>query len=534
MCTRSDHEPMSTPFPVSDTFAYVAAAVPGVRLGEPLGQGGFATVYAGEQISLRRPVAVKIDSRPLHDERNRRRFMREMAAASRISGHPNAVSLIDSGVLPDGRPYLVMERCDGGSLAQVLEHGELSAAQAVSIVTAVSSALGAAHEAGVLHRDIKPGNILIDAYGSPRLSDFGLATIQRKGTQSSVTLDTMTPDFAPPEAFTLAEPTPRGDVWSMGAVLFTLLTGRGPRRAADGGATSLPEIINGLSVPVDTSDQRIPEALRSLLDRALHPDPAQRYRDGHELTEALHRVGDVSSPAIGAPRPAAHSAINPAMGTPYPVAAPVPAGASGGRSSGRVLALVALGLTAGVVIAAVVLASILTPSVSSANRAAQRASASTVPSAKSFEKRGAGGEATATARPDARSPEKASPSATPAPTPAQVNAQGIPYSDDMPWPLGTCLSRATSVVGGTSVSQVDCSQADWIVFAGGIFDPTTNASSASEALTDDPQVKVTCTSTYAKRYGLDLSTSYSINTLGPNDEEWAAGNRGFACVLGRL
>ncbi|WP_256699947.1 protein kinase domain-containing protein [Actinomyces naeslundii] len=145
---------MSSPFPVPDALAHVAPPVPGVRLGEPLGQGGFATVYAGEQVSLRRPVAVKIDSRPLHDERNRRRFMREMAAASRISGHPNAVSLIDSGVLPDGRPYLVMERCDGGSLAQVLERCELSAAQAVSIVTAVSAALGAAHEAGVLHRGL--------------------------------------------------------------------------------------------------------------------------------------------------------------------------------------------------------------------------------------------------------------------------------------------------------------------------------------------------------------------------------------------
>ena len=104
----------------------------------------------------------------------------------------------------------------------------------------------------------------------------------------------------------------------------------------------------------------------------------------------------------------------------------------------------------------------------------------------------------------------------------------------MPWPLGTCLSRTTSVVGGTSVSQVDCSQADWIVLVGGTFDPATTASSASEALTDDPQVKVTCTSTYAERYGLDLSTSYSINTLGPGDQEWEAGNRGFACVLGRL
>ena len=140
----------------------------------------------------------------------------------------------------------------------------------------------------------------------------------------------------------------------------------------------------------------------------------------------------------------------------------------------------------------------------------------------------------ATARATVPGSRKASPSPTAAPTPAQVNAQGIPYSDDMPWPLGTCLSRTTSVVGGTSVSQVDCSQADWIVFAGGTFDPATTASSATEAMTHDPQVEAACTSAYAQRYGLELSTSYTINTLGPNDEEWAAGSRGFACVLGRL
>ena len=527
MCARNDHEPMSSPFPVSKAFAHVAPPVPGVRLGEPLGQGGFATVYAGEQVSLRRPVAVKIDSRPLHDERNRRRFMREMAAASRISGHPNAVSLIDSGVLPDGRPYLVMERCDGGSLAQVLERCELSAAQAVSIVTAVSAALGAAHEAGVLHRDIKPGNILIDAYGSPRLSDFGLAAIQREGIESSVTLETMTPDFAPPEAFTLAEPSPSGDVWSMGAVLFTLLTGRGPRRTADGSARSLPEIINHLSVPVDTSDTRIPEALRPLLDQALHPDPALRYRDGNELTEALTRVGGFPRSTIDIPQAA--------MRSYHPAAAAVPAFGSGARRSGRAFLLLALGVTAGADVSAVLLAtSNLIHSASSADRTATRASASPVSRTGTPAAKGAGSGFTATARASALGSEKASPSPAAVPTPAQVNAQGIPYSDDMPWPLGTCLSRTTSVVGGTSVSQVDCSQADWIVFAGGTFDPATTASSASEALTDDPQVKITCTSTYAERYGLDLSTSYSINTLGPSDQEWEAGNRGFACVLGRL
>ena len=363
---------MSSPLPVSSAFAHVAPPVPGVRLGEPLGQGGFATVYAGEQVSLRRPVAVKIDSRPLHDERNRRRFMREMAAASRISGHPNAVSLIDSGVLPDGRPYLVMERCDGGSLAQILERGELSAAQAVSIVTAVCSALGAAHEAGVLHRDIKPGNILIDAYGSPRLSDFGLAAIQRDGIQSSVTLETMTPDFAPPEAFTLAEPSPSGDVWSMGAGLFALLTGRGPRRTADGAARSLPEIINRLSVPINTSDTRIPAALRPLLDRALHPDPAQRYCNGNELGEALTRVGGLSNGAF--------NTSDSVLQSPRPLPAAIPAPGAGTRRSGTVVALLALGVIAGVVVSAIVLAtSNLIPSASSASRTTQRASASPVP-----------------------------------------------------------------------------------------------------------------------------------------------------------
>lgn len=191
-------------------------------------------------------------------------------------------------------------------------------------------------------------------------------------------------------------------------------------------------------------------------------------------------------------------------------------------------------MTAGVVISAAVLGAVrLIDSAPSVDRAAQRASASPVSHAGAQADQGAGSRPTAMARATVPGSQKTSPSPTTAPTPAQVNAQGIPYSDNMPWPLGTCLSRTTSVVG-TSVSQVDCSQADWIVFAGGTFDPATNASSATEAMTNDPQVEVTCTSTYAERYGLDLSTSYTINTLGPNDEEWAAGSRGFACVLGRL
>ena len=197
--------------------------------------------------------------------------------------------------------------------------------------------------------------------------------------------------------------------------------------------------------------------------------------------------------------------------------------------------LLALGVTAGVVISAAVLGAIrLIDSVPSASRASQRASASPIPHAGARAEQGAGSHPSTTTRATVPGSRKTSPSPSTAPAPAQVNAQGIPYSDDMPWPLGTCLSRTTSVVGGTSISQADCSQADWIVFAGGTFDPATTASSATEAMANDPQVEAACTSAYAERYGLDLSTSYTINTLGPNDEEWAAGSRGFACVLGRL
>jgi len=146
-----------------------------------LGRGGFATVYAGVQDSLERPVAVKVDSRPLDDPRNERRFMREVQAASRISGHPHVVSLVDTGKLPDLRPYLVMELCAGGSLYDLVSRGPTPASDAVALVEAAASALGAAHTAGVMHRDVKPANILLDSYGSPRLSDFGIASVQREG-----------------------------------------------------------------------------------------------------------------------------------------------------------------------------------------------------------------------------------------------------------------------------------------------------------------------------------------------------------------
>ena len=286
------------------THSAAPFSVPGVRITSVLGRGGFATVYAGVQDSLERPVAVKVDSRPLDDPRNERRFMREVQAASRISGHPHVVSLVDTGKLPDLRPYLVMELCSGGSLYDLVSRGPTPASDAVALVQAAASALGAAHAAGVTHRDVKPANILLDSYGSPRLSDFGIASVQREGQDPTVTLECLTPDFAAPEAFMLARPGPEGDVWSMGAVLFALLTGRGPRRGPDGVQRSLPEIVRSLDEPLNLNDPSVPDLLLPVLSKAMAPDPKDRFRNGAELTSALERLREqlgTGSLAVGGP-----------------------------------------------------------------------------------------------------------------------------------------------------------------------------------------------------------------------------------------
>ncbi len=265
--------------------------VPAVVLGEVIGRGGFATVYRGRQTTLDRDVAVKIDSRPLSDERNRRRFLREATAASRIGGHPHVVSLYDAGTTPDDLPYLVMEWCPHGSLADLLaREGSLGVADARDLGLALCSALAAAHEAGVLHRDIKPANVLIDAYGTPRLSDFGLAALPSPGQDLSVTLEALTPAYASPEAFSSADPTPASDVWSLGATLHAMLTPRSPRRTEDGRPASIGFVMEHLADPLPDPGVPGSEELMAVIRTATAYDPDDRYADGREMYDALAAV----------------------------------------------------------------------------------------------------------------------------------------------------------------------------------------------------------------------------------------------------
>ncbi|MEU4764710.1 serine/threonine-protein kinase [Actinosynnema sp. NPDC023794] len=285
--------------------------LPGLTDLTPLGQGGFATVYRARQVQLNRDVAVKIDNRVLQSERDRRRFLREAHAAARLSGHPHVVSVHDANFTPQGTPYLVMELCTGGSLADVVQReGPLPAARVRELGVQLADALAAAHAEGVLHRDIKPGNILLDRYGTVKLADFGLAALLDAEGSSTVTRDALSPSYAPPEAFAMAPPTPAADVYSLAATLYDLLAGK-PPRPVPWPVESFDQLGHVLRAPVPWVPG-VPQGMHEALVRALEPEVGRRTPAAARLRDELRRVAEASVPSQVS-RPAAES---PAWGSP--------------------------------------------------------------------------------------------------------------------------------------------------------------------------------------------------------------------------
>ena len=264
-----------------------APDIPGYRVGGVLGAGGFATVYRCWQLAVGREVAVKVDNRVLHTERDRRRFIREVTAAGRLSGHPHVIDVYDAGTLGDGRPFLVMELCPGGSLNDALRrNGPMPAGQVRDIGIRLADALAAAHASGVLHRDIKPANILVNQFGMVGLSDFGLASIISAHGEQTASREALTPAFSSPETFRGEEPTALADIYSLAATLYTLLSGRPPRFAADGKPPSFATIMMLHDKPVEDVPGAPPE-LMALLRAGLSPDPAARPQSAVALRDAL-------------------------------------------------------------------------------------------------------------------------------------------------------------------------------------------------------------------------------------------------------
>lgn len=262
--------------------------IPGVVLETEIGRGGFAAVYRGRQQTVDRAVAVKVDTRHLTDPRDLRRFLREVQAAGRVSAHPNIVTVLDAGATTEQQPYLVMEYCPGGSYAQRMRSGPISVDQALTVGASIADGLQAAHEQGILHRDIKPGNILITQYGTAALADFGLATLPRGDGEFSATLEALTPAYAAPEAFELGEPTRLADIYSLGATVYALMRGSAPRSEPDGSAPSLPKLLAQLHQPLPALPDL--DEVMVVLWKATHPDPAQRYQSAASLRDALVAV----------------------------------------------------------------------------------------------------------------------------------------------------------------------------------------------------------------------------------------------------
>jgi len=267
------------------------------RLLEPLGRGAMSAVWEAEDLELARHVAVKT----LAPSADRQRFEREARAVAALS-HANIVALYDYGE-SEGRPFMVLECLQGGSLEDRLAAGQpLPDAETRRIAADVAAGLAHAHERGLVHRDLKPANILFDAEGRAKIADFGIARMRGTGTLTETGTVLGTASYLSPEQATGAIAGPASDVYSFGVILFRLLTGRLPFAAKN--AMELVRMHRD-DPPPPVSDLRAdaPADLAALAEAALAKEPAARPPDGAALVAALRGEQFETATQIIAPPP---------------------------------------------------------------------------------------------------------------------------------------------------------------------------------------------------------------------------------------
>jgi WD40 repeat protein len=254
-----------------------------------LGKGGMGIVYKAEQTALRRMVALKMI---LHAEyasgEERRRFHAEAEAVGQLQ-HPNIVQVYEVGE-HNGVPYFSLELCSGGSLAQKLNGTPWEPRRAAALVQTLAEAMEAAHQAGLVHRDLKPGNVLLTADGTPKVTDFGLVKRLDVEGQTQTGAVVGTPSYMAPEQAggKSKQIAPATDVYALGAILYELLTGRPPFKAATP-LDTIRQVVSDEPVAPSRLQSRTPCDLQTICLKCLQKEPARRYRSAAALAEDLGR-----------------------------------------------------------------------------------------------------------------------------------------------------------------------------------------------------------------------------------------------------
>jgi serine/threonine-protein kinase PknK len=263
--------------------------VPGYRILERVGEGGFSVVYRAEQQRLDRVVALKVLSVDAVDDDTMRRFERECQITGRLTGHPNVVTVLDTGMTSGGRPFIAMDYFQRGSLRDRLSReGPLPLQDVLRAGVKIAGALAATHEAGVLHRDVKPQNILVSKYGEPALADFGIARLT--GSSEATHTTAFTPHHAAPEVVNGEQPGVTADVYSLASSMYQLLAG-GPAFKA-GSATGIGalmmRILNDPPPPIPRQD--VPPPVYDVIAKAMAKTPAQRYPSAVAFATRLQQL----------------------------------------------------------------------------------------------------------------------------------------------------------------------------------------------------------------------------------------------------
>ncbi len=317
------------------------------RLEAKLGSGGMSTVYLAQDQTLDRPVAVKVMHREMSEQADQlQRFRQEARAVAKLS-HPNVVSVIDAGE-DGGYPYIVFEYVEGETLKQRIgREGALEPQEAIAYAIEIARGLSVAHARNMVHRDIKPQNILIDAEGRAKLTDFGISRQLEQDGMTATGRVLGTTDYVAPEQAMGRSVDPRSDVYSLGVVLYEMLVGQVPFQAESQVGVAMKHVNEELP-DVQRRRPEVSAAVALVVERATAKDPEKRYQHVGEMIDDLSTALEVEAARAGSTTGEATSVLD---------AVPPPKRKLPGRARWNWLAILALLLVAGGTLLAVQLIS---------------------------------------------------------------------------------------------------------------------------------------------------------------------------------